>query len=891
MGRKHMLGVAFLCLLAWVVCGSKSSPADKQANLRPMARLNKAQRRAGFPVHERITDSRKEMQGDESMRSTRTGQRRRVLTQDSPMQVGAQNPVQRDSSAPGPRARMPTSAGSPNLLASFAGKNRVLVISAPHESEGYYRLMMSLLKPDVYCELAERHVHQIVMFHQEGELGGKVRRITNEGKVMEEPLDTTLIPRLMNFLKLEKGKFGMVLLKKTLQVEERYPYPVRLEAMYEVIDQSPMRKMEKVRQKGFVQKCKGAGVEGQVEGVSNTGTQVELPTERQSERKEVRKPFRRPIQKTTTQATTTTTKPTTTTTTTTRPTTTTTTTRSTTTTTRSTTTTTRPTTTTTRPTTTTTRPTTTTTRPTTTTTTRATTILQKTTPSTTKTTAETYYYNRRDRHHSKKTTVQPTTPSYYYTKAYTGKHGDNHTDRKDPIRNRYPGLLPTQHKPSKAKPSKKKHGDGGLSNAYEDKHDVGKPTDSYPEEKEVEVIPPKKDKGKQDKSEKKKKKDKGEKLGKKDKSERRGKDGKGNKKNGKKVSKTHEREKDEYQKPTKKPPPSKGALETFLDYFENRRRLILITAPTEEHSMYVQQRDEYLEHVCEMAIRKVSIITIFGSLTNSTMKIDHYQLENDRPMKGLRQEDLVNQELITDLRKEYGMVFNDFYMVLTDVDMKWKQFYEVPIAMKAVFSYIDTFSSRLREMEQQKRDGVTCKKEDKPRSLENFLSRFRWRRRLFVISAPNDEEWAYQQQLYALSSQACNLGLRHISILKLVGTDMVDMGGVLELYPINGSATVEREGLSATLVKDIRNYFQISPEYFSMLLVGKDGNVKSWYPSPMWSMAIIYDLIDSMQLRRQEMAIQQSLGMRCPEDEYGNYGYHHGYHEGYQEGYHQGYGY
>lgn len=108
----------------------------------------------------------------------------------------------------------------------------------------------------------------------------------------------------------------------------------------------------------------------------------------------------------------------------------------------------------------------------------------------------------------------------------------------------------------------------------------------------------------------------------------------------------------------------------------------------------------------------------------------------------------------------------------------------------------------------------------------------------------------------------------------------------------SGSATVEREGLSASLVKDMRNYFQISPEYFSMLLVGKDGNVKSWYPSPMWSMAIIYDLVDSMQLRRQEMAIQQSLGMRCPEDEYGGYGYHqHGYEHGYQDGYHQGYGY
>lgn len=103
-------------------------------------------------------------------------------------------------------------------------------------------------------------------------------------------------------------------------------------------------------------------------------------------------------------------------------------------------------------------------------------------------------------------------------------------------------------------------------------------------------------------------------------------------------------------------------------------------------------------------------------------------------------------------------------------------------------------------------------------------------------------------------------------------------------FPILGSATVEREGLSASLVHDLRNYFQVSADYFSMLLVGKDGNVKSWYPSPMWSMSIIYELIDSMQLRRQEMAIQQSLGMHCPEVEYGH-------HEDYHEGYHRGYSY
>lgn len=139
----------------------------------------------------------------------RSAQGRRAGGAAGQLGLPRQTGMMRDEGAPGARAarvtRMPSNAGSPNLLASFAGKNRVLVISAPHDSDGYYRLMMSLLKPDVYCELAERHVQQIVMFHQEGEMGGKVRRITTEGKVMEEPLDTALIPRLMSFLKMEKG--------------------------------------------------------------------------------------------------------------------------------------------------------------------------------------------------------------------------------------------------------------------------------------------------------------------------------------------------------------------------------------------------------------------------------------------------------------------------------------------------------------------------------------------------------------------------------------------------------------------------------------------------------------------------------------------------------------
>ncbi|XP_067896777.1 coiled-coil domain-containing protein 80 [Heterodontus francisci] len=820
--------------------------------------------------------------------------------------------------------RVPAS-GIPSLLAGLAGKQRLWVISAPHASDGYYRLMLSLLKDDVYCELAERHIYQLVLFDQEGEVGGKVRKITNEGKILEEPLDAKTVLKLLDFLKLEKGKFSMVLLRKNLQMEETYPYPVRLEAMYEVIDQTPVRKIERLRQKGFVQKCKQAGVEGQVVGPNEEekkkeeqprptpkSENIEVPGPKETRKEKVlekkitirRKPIRislnthggsRIIRATLV--------PTTTTASTTTPT---------------------------------------TTSPTTTTITAVTTTMPST--AATDRQAGTSHFTRshvifspssprfpkpavtvetptrptteahapaarggtyRDRHrvvsttdfsksHTSKSsktdrfyppvpTPETTTASPDYTKEQTSRHKYNRTDKKEgKFRRKGPPVMPTQRKPTKVKPPKSKTRNNKiLTNEYENKYDPEKASSANTgQEVEVQRVPRKRGKeqkkhGKLVKSEKKKKPVKNEKTGKKTKSVLKTKPVKEASHN-KKPKKTTK--KGVFKQPRKFPGTPKS-LASILSYFENRRRLILITSPNDKSNMYEQQRDEYLEHVCEMALRKISIITILGPLSNSTIQIDHYQLDNEKPVKDIRHSDL-DQGLITELRKEYGITENEFFMVLTDLDMKVKQYYEVPIAMQAVFNLIDTFTTRIKEMEKQKRDGTPCKKEDTPRSLENFLSRFRWRRRLFIISTPTDEEWAYQHQLYALNSQACNLGLRHLAVLKLMGLG-IDVGGVLELYPINGTATVDREELSQSLVEDLRNYFQVSPEYFSMLLVGKDGNVKSWYPTPMWNMAIVYDLVDSMQLRRQEMAIQQSLGMRCPEDEYG-YSYH-----GYQDGYHQ----
>ncbi|XP_060775015.1 coiled-coil domain-containing protein 80 isoform X2 [Neoarius graeffei] len=854
-----------LCVLLWTVDASDFKSSEGTHFTRTQAHAVKRHMELQSNTFAAISGNTPLLQADQATNSSRSPARR-VLKGPRPLLQTSSNtqPVEKpdvlhahtDISAP--RQGSPSSdfrisnrTSSINILARFAGKNRLLVVSVPYESDRYYRLMMSLLKPDVYCQMADRHIQQIIMFHGKEELGGKVRHVNNDGSVVEEQLEPALVPRLMSFLKLEEGKFGMVLLRKTLQVEERYPYPVLLEAMYEIIDQLPMRRLEKVRQKGFVEKCKATGMQGKV--VQSIGRDPKSNVHKGSQdikmAEGVKHPSQ-PIHSTTTQSTTKVTrrritihiatmKPATTTAAST-----------------------------TQLATTISSAKTTTTASTTLPTTLPSTVVSPTTLSTTVAhrhkaqlgTLEPVVTRKRQRGHN---VINPSITSDLMI-----QHRDKHRNRTNKIS---PGTR--RQKPIKDKPPKRKNVGREQITEHIEEQEAGSPTASEPAAnllttKMVKVLPKK--------AEKKKKPERTEKPVKKNTTEKKVaesfKDAKVTLHNRKVAQKASSLEdKDAVGKPTKKPADTKRALETFLGYFEKRRRLLVITTPNENNKMYSQQKGEYLEQVCDMALRKISIITIFGPVANGTMKIDHYQMEQDKPVYSLPVSELINQELITAFRKELGMVYNDFFMVLTDFDMKVKQEYEVPIVLKAVFDYIDTFSSRLKEMELQRKLGIACKKEDKSRSLESFLSRFRWRRRLLVISTPNEEEWAYQQQLHALTSQACNLGLRHMSVLKLSGRVMEDMGGVLELYPINGSATIEREDLSASLVYDIRNYFQVTADYFSMLLVGKDGNVKSWYPSPMWSMSIIYELIDSMQLRRQELAIQLSFGMHCPEEEYGHH--------------------
>lgn len=47
----------------------------------------------------------------------------------------------------------------------------------------------------------------------------------------------------------------MLVVKKNLRVAERFPYPVRVEAVLELIDQLPARRLEKMTGKGSNLRC------------------------------------------------------------------------------------------------------------------------------------------------------------------------------------------------------------------------------------------------------------------------------------------------------------------------------------------------------------------------------------------------------------------------------------------------------------------------------------------------------------------------------------------------------------------------------------------------------------------------------------------------------------
>lgn len=146
-----------------------------------------------------------------------------------------------------------------DFLAEFSGKYRLLVITAPSRTDNYLIMMekqiQDMEQEGLNCRLAERDT-LIVTIIQNAMMEGTIRRSSTQGDIKEESLDTDMVTKLLHYLQLEDQSFSMLILKKNLKVGERFPYPVRVAAILEVIDQLPVRKLEKVTRKGSTEKCK-----------------------------------------------------------------------------------------------------------------------------------------------------------------------------------------------------------------------------------------------------------------------------------------------------------------------------------------------------------------------------------------------------------------------------------------------------------------------------------------------------------------------------------------------------------------------------------------------------------------------------------------------------------
>nr|XP_015796375.2 coiled-coil domain-containing protein 80 [Nothobranchius furzeri] len=306
----------------------------------------------------------------------------------------------------------------------------------------------------------------------------------------------------------------------------------------------------------------------------------------------------------------------------------------------------------------------------------------------------------------------------------------------------------------------------------------------------------------------------------------------------------------------------KAALGRFLDTLRGSRRLMLISTPSRDATLFIQQTEENKRHQCELAVRKITVVTSVGEGSDATLTLRHQQLGS--PLSD-QSEQVLDSRLIPLLRSELGLSTSDlFSMTVTDHDIQPKRVFEAPPSSSTLFEYIDNFSSRYAEKEKERKSLPVCSKDTQDPRAENSLLRFMSKRRLLLISAPSDDDYSFQQQISALSGQECSLGIRHFAMLKLTGNGE-KASGTVELLPINGRSQSEVEPLSRDMVNNLREQLKISKDYFSLVVVGKDGDVKAWFPSPLWSLDNIYDLVDSMELRVQEAKLQKRLGISCPE--------------------------
>ena len=115
------------------------------------------------------------------------------------------------------------------------------------------------------------------------------------------------------------------------------------------------------------------------------------------------------------------------------------------------------------------------------------------------------------------------------------------------------------------------------------------------------------------------------------------------------------------------------------------------------------------------------------------------------------------------------------------------------------------------------------------------LESYRWRNRLILLFFPETKHPAYLEQLEQLEGYENDLEARDVSVLHFQQT-----------------RKEARLTLPESDAQQLRQHFDIDPDTFTFVLVGKDGTVKRRAEHPV-SLTDLLAQIDAMPMRQAEM--------------------------------------
>lgn len=127
--------------------------------------------------------------------------------------------------------------------------------------------------------------------------------------------------------------------------------------------------------------------------------------------------------------------------------------------------------------------------------------------------------------------------------------------------------------------------------------------------------------------------------------------------------------------------------------------------------------------------------------------------------------------------------------------------------------------------------------EGRTRESRLNLARYRWKKRVLLVFAPNEEDRRFQAQMAQIASQAGGVKERGLIVLPILS---------------DGSGIARRRD-----AKMLGRLYNPGSKRFCTVLLGKDGTVKLSESKPV-PIGSLFDLIDSMPMRQQEMRSEHS---------------------------------